>query len=352
MTAIHVKSPVLQWSLGPRAQAHIAANGLQVDDIDLLVGASGGPKWLVLEGLDRALFGDFLQARTRPLPCLASSIGSWRFACLGQKQPLNALDRFRDAYLAQSYPEKVTVHDVSRVLDEVLSHLMGSTGAEEILAHRFLRTSVVAIRSKGLLRSENKPLLASGLVATYFANLVKRDGLGVFCERSLFHDARQQAASFDDQIPTAPIELSVQNLELALRASAAVPLVLAGVKDIPGGPAGVYRDGGVVDYHFSGAAAGADDLVLYPHFYPYFAPGWLDKSRARRHLTASSWPNLIMVSPSQAFIDGLPGGKIPDRKDFYNMDNQERIRFWNKVVAESQRLGDAFLQAIEDQRFE
>ena len=37
-------------------------------DVDVVPGASGGPKWLVLAGLDRFLFGDFLQRpRTRPL---------------------------------------------------------------------------------------------------------------------------------------------------------------------------------------------------------------------------------------------------------------------------------------------
>lgn len=349
--AIQIKSPALQWCIGSKAREQIERDGFHVDDIDLLVGASGGPKWLILEGLDRALFGTFLVNRSRPLPTLSSSIGSWRFACLGQADPMAALERFKEAYLAQSYPDKVTVQVVSKVLDEVLSHLLGDQGPTEILSHPFVRNNVVAIRGKGLLNSENKALLGAGLGATFFANLMNRHGIGWFCERGLFGDSREPALSFQDNIPTQQVPFSQQNMELVLRASAAVPLVLAGVPDIPGAKPGVYRDGGVTDYHFNAQAADQDQLVFYPHFYSYCAPGWFDKGLSRRHLGADNWPNLIMVSPSRSFIDNLPHRKIPDRKDFFTMENSERIRYWKRVVEESQRLGDEFMACIEAQRF-
>ncbi|HAR55932.1 MAG TPA: alpha/beta hydrolase, partial [Idiomarina baltica] len=37
---------------GASALAHIQQNGLTADDIGLLMGASGGPKWFVLQGID------------------------------------------------------------------------------------------------------------------------------------------------------------------------------------------------------------------------------------------------------------------------------------------------------------
>jgi len=45
---------------GPDALRRIRERGLSADDIDILPGASGGPKWLVLAGLDQVLFREFL----------------------------------------------------------------------------------------------------------------------------------------------------------------------------------------------------------------------------------------------------------------------------------------------------
>ena len=46
--------------LGANAAARIADEGWRADAFRLLLGASGGPKWLILGALDRLLFGDFL----------------------------------------------------------------------------------------------------------------------------------------------------------------------------------------------------------------------------------------------------------------------------------------------------
>jgi hypothetical protein len=263
--SIHVKQSALSWSIGSAAAAYIKQNGFQVDDIDLLVGASGGPKWLVLAGLDRVLFGEFLPRRQTPLPTLASSIGSWRHACMAQSDPLAALDRFLSSYLDQSYPEKVTVYDVSQVLDGVLSDMLGASGVEEILAHPIYRNHIVAIRSKWPLHSDHRVALGAGLSAAFVANAMNRHGLNGFCQRVIFGDCRGEMLAADDGIDTRNIALSSANLELVLRASGAVPLVLAGVRDIPGSPAGVYRDGGITDYHFDSQMAPSKRIVFYPH---------------------------------------------------------------------------------------
>ena len=53
---------------GPDALRMIRERGLRAEDVDVIPGASGGPKWLALAGLDRYLFGEFFQApRARPL---------------------------------------------------------------------------------------------------------------------------------------------------------------------------------------------------------------------------------------------------------------------------------------------
>ena len=65
----------LQLLAGPGALELIRERGLRAEDVDVLAAASGGPKWLVLSGLDRVLFGRFLNApRTRPMHLIAASI--------------------------------------------------------------------------------------------------------------------------------------------------------------------------------------------------------------------------------------------------------------------------------------
>jgi hypothetical protein len=39
-------------------------------------------------------------------------------------------------------------------------------------------------------------------------------------------------------------------------------------------------------------------------------------------------------------VASLPGGRIPDRRDFYAMPEADRMRRWEAVVAASARLGD------------
>ena len=87
---------------GPDALRIIRERGLRAEDVDVVPGASGGPKWLVLAGLDRFFLGEFFNApRERPLHLIGSSIGSWRLACLAQRDPLAALARAHEAYLAR-----------------------------------------------------------------------------------------------------------------------------------------------------------------------------------------------------------------------------------------------------------
>src|SRR5438045_2443818 len=122
---------------GPDALALIRERGLRAEDVDIVPGASGGAKWLVLAGLDRFVFGELLSApRTRPMHLIGSSIGSWRMACLAQRDPVAALARGHDAYIhRQNYSPKPGPNEVSAVLGRALDHLLGPTGVDEILAH-------------------------------------------------------------------------------------------------------------------------------------------------------------------------------------------------------------------------
>ena len=132
-------------------------------------------------------------------------------------------------------------------------------------------------------------------------------------------------------------------------ASGAIPMVVAGVHDIYGAPRGVYRDGGLIDYHLTHQfAAKENDIVLFFHHQERIIPGWLDKKLVRRVPDTEALNNVLMIFPSQSFVEKLPGEKIPDRTDFltYIDDDRTRIQNWRKAVELAAPLGEEFLELV------
>lgn len=72
-------SSISLWA-GKNAFSRIKDAGIRPDDIKVVAGAAGGPKWLVLSHLDRAVFSSWLNFRRSPLFMIGSSIGttSWK----------------------------------------------------------------------------------------------------------------------------------------------------------------------------------------------------------------------------------------------------------------------------------
>src|SRR3954453_13886059 len=129
---------------GSDALQHVRERGLHAGDVEVLPGASGGPKWLVVAALRRFLFGEFLQQpRTRPLHLIGSSIGTWRLACLAQKDPLAALARFEEAYIEQRYDKDPPPRVVTETSAAIVATLLSPTGAAEVLAHPWFRLHVL-----------------------------------------------------------------------------------------------------------------------------------------------------------------------------------------------------------------
>ncbi len=82
--------------------------------------------------------------------------------------------------------------------------------------------------------------------------------------------------------------------------------------------------------------------MLYPHFQRQVVPGWLDKALKHRHRATGFLDNVVLLCPSPEWIAQLPGGKLPDRNDFIQLDADERRRRWRVAVAQSQQLADEF----------
>jgi hypothetical protein len=109
---------------GPKALALIRDGGFSPVCIAAVAGAAGGPKWLVLEGLDRVLWGDVFAGRTRPLGLIGASSGAWRFAAAVQPDPIAALKRFAAAYIEQRYAGRPSPAEVTAQAVHILERLL------------------------------------------------------------------------------------------------------------------------------------------------------------------------------------------------------------------------------------
>lgn len=339
---------------GADALAEIRDHGLRPSEVEVLVGASGGPKWLALHGMDRVLFPRLMSGRTRRLHALCSSIGAWRFVALSDSDPAAAVARFAEVYLSQHYEDTTSPPQVRDEFERLLDLLLAgagegraavAAGAERVATHGLVKLHIVTVRAKNLSALEGRGQ-ALGLGLGYLLNAIDRRALGAVLERVVF-DAEGSGAPFApwSDLPTRHVALTPANTRAALLATASIPMLVPGVVDPPGAPPGVYRDGGVSDYHFSDDADPAEGIALYPHFYPSLTPGWFDKKLRRRTKLART----VVIAPSPEFVAGLPGGKIPDRYDFDRMDDVSRLKAWRTMLFEGERLGDALAELLEDE---
>jgi len=355
LPAIHTREPALVLRAGAQAREHLLEQGLRAEHISVVPGAAGGPKALGISGLDQAVFGAFLPSAPRPRTLIGASIGSWRFAAVaGAANGEDAAARLRrlaELYSAQRFPKGITAREVTRRCALMLDELLGDSD-RTVLQSGDYRLVVVVIRSRRWISGEGRLGLGLGLAGVIGGNLLSRRALGAFMERGLVYpgDAPLPLSDLND-FATHHIGLTGDNLRAALLASAAIPMVLEGVRDLPGGPAGVYRDGGLLDYHLD-LPYRTDDLVLYPHFTNRVIPGWFDKPLRWRNGNAGRLSRTLLVAPSSDYLAHLPHGKLPDRTDFktYAGDDSGRERYWHRAVDESRRLGDEFLELAERSR--
>ena len=342
---------VLDVYAGKSALARIKKEGFSADLFDYMLGASGGPKWFVLAGLDRYIFPEFFAGRTRPLNIIGSSAGAFRFACFAQNDPLSAINRLADCYSKTVYSNKPTAKEITEKGTALLSYVLGENGCEEIINNPIIKAHFIVAKCKGLTQFEAKPIQMTGLIASASANVLKRKWLEKFYQRYLFSTPNADLTINDpNKMPSYSVPLTPKNLPQALMASGSIPIVIEGVKNIDGAPKGMYRDGGIIDYHFDLTFGSQKGLVLYPHFYSKPIPGWFDKSLKKRLPHASSYDDVVMLVPSDEFVASLPYGKIPDRKDFEAMPAEQRIRYWQTVISQSDSLGTAFKDMLNNQQ--
>lgn len=333
--------------LGDTAAARIGEHGWDATLFDLLLGASGGPKWLILGQLDRVLFSEFLPAeRAEPLRAVGSSVGSWRHACLAQEDPVAAIDRFEDIYVNWEYREKPGVEEISAASHSMIEHVLAGSGAERLVEHPWLQSYIVTARGRGPASARNNAAVGAGMGTAALANAIHRKVLAGFFQRVVFSSRGAEVLPYGD-FATARVDLQPRTVPKALHASGSIPFLLAGERDIDGAPRGHYWDGGIIDYHFAPQTLAGDGLVLYPHFRGDLTAGWFDKFLPWRRHKPPAVGQLVLLCPSESFIASLPQQKIPDRSDFTNLSPAARIGYWRECIERSRELADDFASQLE-----
>lgn len=332
----------LDIRLGSAAAARIRDRGWSADIFGGMIGASGGPKWLILSHIDRVLADVVIAGRTRPLTMVGSSIGAWRHAMLAQSDPRAAIGRFESAYLQQHYvSEKPPVAEITAVSRAILDQALPEAELAPLVSHPLLHSLIVTARARGLAAAYSQAPVTLGFGLAALGNILSRQTLPWSFQRVVFSTQPQrQLPELLGGFSTAYRSLSASNVKTALMATGAIPGVLAPQRDIDGAQNGCYWDGGIIDYHFDTDGLSQDTLWLYPHFSSAMATGWFDKFlpwRAGRIARASS---LVHLAPTPAFLSRLPFGKIPDRRDFQRLDVEQRRRYWRQCVDLGQYLAE------------
>ncbi len=343
----------LDFYAGSRALQLIRSNGLKADDVQVMTGAAGGPKWLILGHLDRVIFSSWFKDRKKPLFLVGSSSGAWRFAMVTQTDPVAAVNRFEQAYIYQYYSKNPTPADIRREAVRILNDIMPTEAPDQILSHPFLRLNMMAVRCKGPVARESKPVQMAGMLGAVALNIIHRRGLGFLFDRVLLHDPRDIPPFWEmDGFPIQRVPLIRANLRQALMASGSIPLIMPGVTDIPGARPGTYRDGGVIDYHMDLPCSLDGGIVLFSHYTDRIIPGWLDKRLSWRNPSSTNMADVLMICPSKSFLSALPFGKIPDRSDFNRFTGKDKVRvtYWQQAADSGKRLADAFMEAVLSDR--
>ena len=331
--------------IGRQARQTLLETGAGPDVFRLMLAASGGPRWLGLVGIDRAL-RRFLKGRSKPLPTLGASSGAWRLAALSSDHDGETYEQLIHEYIEQRFEGRPTPQEVSAVCRDYLQRLFTGERITNSLVHPTFQLNFTT----ALMNSESPSpwkTVASLALATLY-NMLDRRLLGQSFQRAVFstlpHPSESPLAQPWDAVPTTTIPLTAQNYLPAILATGSIPTVLAGESGISGSRSGHHYDGGLLDYHFEVEAPGP---VLYPHFSADPIPGWMDRFPPYRRISRAARSQLCIIMPSDELLSRYPTGFYPSRHHFKSFDNDHRIRLWSETVDQNQPLEKELLLCLE-----
>ena len=335
---------------GENACERIRDGGFSLDTFTGYAGPAVGPRWLLASGFDLTLLKEKALGRLRPLTLIGASAGAWRFAAWIQPEAEKSYRHLLEAYITTTYTRADKPFSIRDSLTAIINKTIESDALPFALNHRDYRLAVVTARAKNLTAAENVLLQRLGFAFSFLGNALSRSLLYTFLERVIFYSGpKPPAFALRPEFRGVCVPLNKTNFKSVLVATGAIPLIIAGVRDIFGAPRGVYRDGGLIDYHLVGNyGAKEDDLTLLFLHQERLIPGWLDKRLTSRKPSAEDLKNIVMVYPSADFVASLPLGKVPEREDFVTFvdDPETRIANWRQAVAKAEPLGEIFLELV------
>jgi len=347
MTDISVKA-------GKYVYEMIQNGSFDLDRVTTFVGPGTGPKWLVASGFDLTLLETGVLGKRNPLLLAGSSAGALRFAAWTQPEPEKSYANLIESYISMAFTRKDSAKTILRSISDVINNFMEDDAIHFALASKKYRLAITAALAKNMAASEIKFIQGFALGLGFIFNAMNSSWLNIFFQRVVFHNSPiPPKFCLRSGFKGETILLNRANLKHALLASSAVPVAVSGVRDIFGAPNGIYRDGGVMDYHLNQKyGLNREDIVLLFQHQERIIPGWLDKKLIYRRAPSENLENVLMVYPTEEFIKKLPGGRVPQRKDFRIFADKpsKRIENWKQVVKESAHLGEQFLELVENNK--
>jgi hypothetical protein len=314
------------------------------------IGPGAGPRWLIASGFDLTLLGNQVLGDRAPITLVGSSAGALRFAAWIQPEYEKSYRNLIEAYISMTFSRRDDAGSILRAISNVINDYIEDDALPFALASKRYRLAIITARARNLTASERALLQGLGMGAAFLFNAFSHAMIRLFFERVIFYGgAIPPQFCLKKGFKGKFVPLDVVNFKHVIMASSSIPLVVAGVRDIYGAQNGIYRDGGLTDYHLNQRYAFKEDEVtlLFSH-QRRIIPGWMDKKLTYRQPLGENLENVLMVYPSEEFVQKLPGGKVPDRQDFKTFVNDPKTRMenWRKAVKLSETLGDEFLEMV------
>jgi hypothetical protein len=341
---------------GKLAYDLIRAGGFSLDRISTYFGPAGGPRWLVTSGFDLTLLREGLLGRRQPVWLVGASAGAWRFAAWLQPEAEKSYRALMEAYISATYGRKDTPTTILRSLTAIIDSYIDDDALSFALTCKPYRLAILTSRAEYLTAVEQPWVQKLGFILAFTANVIHPALVHRFAERTVFYyGAYPPDFCLRKGFRGRCFPLSEVNFKAAVIASGAIPIAVAGVRDIFGAPDGVYRDGGLIDYHINqDYRTRSGGLTLFFHHQERIIPGWMDKKLRKRRPSDEFLDSVVMVHPSESFVESLPDGRIPDRGDFETFidDPATRIANWRRTVELAAPLGEEFLELIASGRLQ
>ncbi len=335
---------------GREAYQWISQYGIRAEDVQAVVAAAGGPKWFTTYGLVRFILGDLLRGAEQKIDFVGSSVGSWQMATALTQDPFSALDRMKDTYAGHIYSEKPSSKEISDACEMIIRSMLDDQQGH-VIDHNSRSLHIMTSRGKGLLAIPRKVALIPGFASTIVLNMAGRKNIRHVVERVVFSSGNQLPYKEElDILPTYKVRLNQENLIPAFKASGSIPLTMQPVLNPPYAPEGVYWDGGITDYHITLPYSYDRGIVLHPHFGSKVLPGWFDKQNPRKPVASEDMMSrVLLIYPSDAYIDSLPRKRISDLRDFYEFgtDQTARIHYWREISQRSHELASELKELVD-----